>query len=777
MKKPSLPANELERVAHLRALGILDSSNEVAFDRVVRLASVLTGSPISLISLIDSERQWFKAKVGLDASETPRDISFCGHAILEDQLFEVEDATQDQRFADNPLVTGNPSIRFYAGQPLISTFGYTLGTLCVIDPTRKKLSDEQRKALEDLAGLAVYLIEKRRVDLELDTTRKNFIDLLDRTPMMVVFLDGPEHRFSYVNPAHESFFQDRNLIGKAYTDVRKGEPTVKVKEALDLVYSTGESLTLKERPYLIGNTAKTLDFFFTPSHDVRGRIVGVMVVLHDVTHEKQLRTAATLLSESRRATLTKMNDLFENAPVPICIMEGPEHRFTLANAAYRKLVGRPIVGKTVREAFNSDEVDYYVPLLNQVYSTGEPHTVYEAPLKLEGADEINELYINIDYQPFRSDSGKMLGVMALMHDVTNSVLARKSIERSESDIREIANALPTIVWTALADGTVNWFNERWYEYTGLKGGEGRDESTSAVHPDDLKLVTSRWQDAVTHGKPHSVEFRMQRASDHEYRWFVSRGQPVRDEQGNITRWIGTNTDIHENKTLVKQLEDERELRERFVAALSHDLRTPITAAKMTSQLLARKVDSSLAAQVSRITSNMDRADLMIRDLLDASRIKAGEELAIQLSPCNLNHLVEETVSELSAIHGDRFEIQCPDQAVNLSTDRSLLQRVLENLINNAIKYGSGVDPVTVSITDAGSECILAIRNKGNPIPTDEQATIFEPYKRAEGATLQKGWGIGLTLVKGFTEYLGGRVELTSDSDSGTCFSIHFTKAV
>ncbi len=148
-----IPANELQRMAALRSLGLLDTPVEERFDRITRLAQRLFGVPISLFSLVDENRQWFKSRQGLDATETSRAVSFCGHAINGDVVFQVPDATGDERFADNPLVVGDPSIRFYAGCPVAGPDGSALGTLCVIDRVSRTLSDEEVLTLSDLADM------------------------------------------------------------------------------------------------------------------------------------------------------------------------------------------------------------------------------------------------------------------------------------------------------------------------------------------------------------------------------------------------------------------------------------------------------------------------------------------------------------------------------------------------------------------------------------------------------------------------------------------------
>lgn len=155
------PENETERLAALRRYQVLDSESEQAFDEIVELASQICQTPIALVSLIDEKRQWFKASVGLDATETPRELAFCAHAIHGEQLFEIPETLEDERFADNPFVTGDPHVRFYAGMPLITEDGQALGTLCVIDRQPRTLNELQTRTLQVLSKQVMTQLELR----------------------------------------------------------------------------------------------------------------------------------------------------------------------------------------------------------------------------------------------------------------------------------------------------------------------------------------------------------------------------------------------------------------------------------------------------------------------------------------------------------------------------------------------------------------------------------------------------------------------------------------
>ena len=246
--------------------------------------------------------------------------------------------------------------------------------------------------------------------------------------------------------------------------------------------------------------------------------------------------------------------------------------------------------------------------------------------------------------------------------------------------------------------------------------------------------------------------------------------------------LGERVGLHiENARLVAELRDriealdvEKALRERFVSILAHDLRGPLAAARLSADLLAGEPASlderrQLAAKIDR---NIDRVDRMIRDLLDANRIRAGEPLPLRLADCDLGALATQVIDEARAIHGDRFRLEI-DEPVRGIWSREDLQRALWNLVTNAVKHGAPKEPIAIAVRRHEGVARVSVHNVGSPIPESEQLHIFDAYARAPTADAggRIGWGLGLTLVRGAVEAHGGHVSVASDALSGTTFTI------
>lgn len=214
-------------------------------------------------------------------------------------------------------------------------------------------------------------------------------------------------------------------------------------------------------------------------------------------------------------------------------------------------------------------------------------------------------------------------------------------------------------------------------------------------------------------------------------------------------------------------------------ALTHDLRTPLTAAKMSAQMILRKPENAEKNQqlAVKIIRSIDRMDHMIKDILDASRLSAGEALSLTMNECDLREIALMTLRELGAVYGDRFILEMERDSILGFWNEDGLRRVIENLANNAVKYGEQGELITITLKQYEDNAQIVVHNFGSPIPKDEQKKMFEPFKRSQSVeqTSKKGWGLGLTLVKGVIEAHGGNVDVSSDVEEGTSFTVTLPK--
>jgi signal transduction histidine kinase len=223
---------------------------------------------------------------------------------------------------------------------------------------------------------------------------------------------------------------------------------------------------------------------------------------------------------------------------------------------------------------------------------------------------------------------------------------------------------------------------------------------------------------------------------------------------------------------VLKLESERDLREAFVSLLIHDLITPLSIILGSAQMILRKPSESHVKPAGMIVAQTNRAGKMVTDLLDANRIRGGEKVSLIKEETNITQMVQTTLSELSVIHGDRFILNAQEN-VHGRVDPRGIRRIIENLCTNAIKYGSSDNPVVVDLQQTMTATVLCVRNQGNVISANDQESLFNQFKRSDSASsgTQKGWGIGLTLVRGVAEAHGGKVTVSSDAIKGTVFTV------
>jgi len=289
-------SGEARRIATLRSLGVLDTLSEPAFDAITATAAQLCGVPIALISLVDAQRQWFKSNFGLPGtSETPRDVAFCDHAIRDDALFEVPDATRDARFADNPLVTGEPDVRFYAGAPIVMAGGERVGTVCVIDRAPRQLDEHQRAMLRHLAAIVGAMLTQRRQLLEatsqLADSELRVRRLYEATPAILHSI-GPDGRILHVSDRWLALlgYQRDEVVGRLSSDFLTPASQAHAREVvLPAFFRNGHCDRVEYQ--FVRRDGGIVDVLLSAvlERDENGGSARSVAVLEDVTATKALR--------------------------------------------------------------------------------------------------------------------------------------------------------------------------------------------------------------------------------------------------------------------------------------------------------------------------------------------------------------------------------------------------------------------------------------------------------------------------------------------------------
>jgi len=380
-----------------------------------------------------------------------------------------------------------------------------------------------------------------------------------RSQVPLVMLWGTEGVMIY-NDAYSAFAGGRHprLLG---SNVREGWPEVAdFNDNVMKVCLAGGTLAYTDQELTLHRTGRPeqvwMNLDYSPLLDESGVPAGVIAIV--------IETTAKVAAERwRQGERDRQRQMFEQAPGFMAMLTGPDHVFELTNAAYMQLIGhRDVLGLPVSKALPEVAGQGFFELLDRVYTSGEPFIGHalRAELQRTPGGATQERFIDLIYQPVRDPSGGVIGIFVQGSDVTERLLAEQALRRSEAQFRTFAEAMPNQVWTSAPDGLLDWFNPRVYEYSGATPvqlyGEGWAD---IVHPEDIADAASRWAEARQQGVAYETQFRLRR-HDGAYRWHIARAVPIRNAAGEVIEWIGTNTDIDDQKRASEALaQSERRL--------------------------------------------------------------------------------------------------------------------------------------------------------------------------------------------------------------------------
>ncbi|MDQ3366615.1 MAG: PAS domain S-box protein [Myxococcota bacterium] len=398
-------------------------------------------------------------------------------------------------------------------------------------------------------------------------------------------------------------------------------------------------------------------------------------------------------------------------------------------------------------------------------------------------------YFSVHAVPVFGHDGQIREWAGIHSDITQRKLTEHYLRDGERQLRELADAMPQIVWSARPDGHFDYYNRRWYDFTGRPPGVGDAGWADVVHPDDLEESLARWQSALASGAAYEIEYRL-KGQDGSYRWFLTRALPIRNAGDSITRWFGTSTDIDERKRTEEQLrssslmlvQSNREL-EDFATVASHDLQEPLRKIHSFVGCLrdeqSAKINAEGRAYLDRIQSASTRMTVLISDLLEFSRISSKGK---PLIPVDLNDVIAGVVSDLEARlvqTGGRVEIS---ELPTVASDQVQMRQLLQNLISNALKFHrKGVPPivrVSAEIDESpdgrsptGRTCRILVVDNGIGFDEKYLDRVFTIFQRLHGRGVYEGTGIGLAVCRRIVERHGGTITARSQPGVGSTFIV------
>lgn len=531
-----LSDTEAKRIAALSSYDVLDTLPEKEYDALTRLASYICKAPIALISFVDDERQWFKSSIGVEIDGTPLDVAFCNHTILSDDLLEIDDATKDDKFKDNPFVTGPAHIRFYAGAPLVDPNGHRLGSLCVIDTVPRHLNDEQRDALRTLASevMSHLLLRKQKKELEgALAVHKEFYNLFNSSPE-IHFIAGADSTIEQINQSVTSIlgYQPQQAIGRSLWDFVAGKSREQYVPLIEMALETGRSFELETETHTINGEVKWIGWCAIHKGGkwyASGR---------DITYQKNLLAELEQLS----LVASKMTNGV--------IVSNADDKITWANNAFEKITGFSFAeaeGRTLADLI-IDEVDEFGArkLYQSLISKKRSYSTHTFVSKKGG----QKMWLSVINSLILNSEGNVEKYIRVITDITQ----RKNSQKELEILSFAAQKSPSGMLTRDAEGVVVWMNEAAEKITGYTLAEmkGKKFGTILLGPGTDVNVFNQAVKANEENKPYDVELLIYTKSGKPV-WVVLSNSPLLNEAGQVERQVATCVDITERKQAESEL--------------------------------------------------------------------------------------------------------------------------------------------------------------------------------------------------------------------------------
>lgn len=771
-----LPPNESERLRVLRRYQILDTPAEAAFDRVTNVARQIFDVPIALVSLIDENRQFFKSCIGLDISGTPRDVAFCTYTILADEVMVVPDAQADARFADNPLVTGPPYIRFYAGAPLHTKEGLNIGTLCIIDRKPRSFDAAQQAMLRDLSDVIVSELDLRyevgqRLQAEafLRESEQRKSAILESALDCIITIDGASRIVEFNASAERTFGYDRSeVLGQSMTELlipsryreAHQQGMVRYKE-------TSKGRVLNKRIEITALHADGHEFpielAISPIHLEDGRTF-FTAHIRDISKRKAAEQAIRK-SEAKSAALLEA--------IPDALFRLDENGIFLDYISAEGFMPyqdpSAFLGQRVDEVMPPEMAREILAYIKETIRTG---TAQRHEYSLTVGDTLQ----HFEARYVRDEAGT---VLTMVRDVSDIYGAEEALRKSESRYRYLVESASDIIFLSDARGHFTYANAVAKEITGYEviGMHYLD----LVHPTSRHEVRAFYVRQMRGRNPTTyLEFPIRTCSG-EHRW-VGQSLQLVQEGERIIGLQGVVRDITQRRATEKALREalakERELGElksRFVSMISHEFRTPLSMIYSAVHLARRFVEMGSAKAdkyFTRIEEGVQEMTSLLEDVLLLGRMEAGR-LPFNPETIEIEDFLDELLGEIRLGVGRQHHIfiHGAERCASLEADKKLLRVMCNNLITNAIKYSEEDSVVIIRLECTSEALILRVQDKGIGIPEADLERLLEPFHRASNVGTIQGTGLGLALVQRAVERHKGELTVESEVGNGSTFEV------